>query len=300
MKNGKLECFWGDDRWLLPFVPARPASPAPTATTVACGFKTLRHEGKLTGLAAYGEPNLADRIGRAFRSTSRRRVIETDSSIGSRCTRFIRRCRQDNRETIAASIQKVPRTSPLQSVRCWPRHGARRLGVAGGLFANVRLNRLLAESLPLDEVFIFPAMGDDGLPVGGRCASCCTRATAPRPGSSTASGSTTSISAATTDGTIDATLQAAGVRRLGGRPVETAVDRFAPARSARSIPAAWNTARALGARSIIANPSTTRSTTTSNKRLARSEFMPFAPYRAGGGRGRVFDVDGVNAYAAAS
>ena len=38
--------------------------------------------------------------------------------------------------------------------------------MAGGLFANVRLNRLITETLPLDEVFIFPAMGDEGLPVG--------------------------------------------------------------------------------------------------------------------------------------
>ena len=67
--------------------------------------------------------------------------------------------------------RRSPRTSPLQSVRWWlARSGARRLALAGGLFANVRLNRLLAESLPLDEVFIFPAMGDDGLPVGAALA----------------------------------------------------------------------------------------------------------------------------------
>src|SRR6476646_8474380 len=46
------------------------------------------------------------------------------------------------------------------------RHKVRHLGLGGGLFANVRLNRLLAESCPLDEIFVFPAMGDDGLCVG--------------------------------------------------------------------------------------------------------------------------------------
>jgi carbamoyltransferase len=72
-----------------------------------------------------------------------------------------------DRETIAASIQKVMEDVMLGSIRHWVgRSGARRLGLAGGLFANVRLNRLLAESLPLDEIFIFPAMGDDGR--GGR------------------------------------------------------------------------------------------------------------------------------------
>ena len=43
-------------------------------------------------------------------------------------------------------------------------------GLSGGVFANVKLNRLLAEKFDLDEVFVFPAMGDDGLPVGGALA----------------------------------------------------------------------------------------------------------------------------------
>src|SRR6516165_10188845 len=35
------------------------------------------------------------------------------------------------------------------------------------VFANVKLNRLLAEQLPIDEIFIFPAMGDEGMSAGG-------------------------------------------------------------------------------------------------------------------------------------
>ena len=56
----------------------------------------------------------------------------------------------------------------LRSVeRLLQRHKARHLGLAGGVFANVRLNRVLAERLPLDEIFVFPAMGDEGMPAGG-------------------------------------------------------------------------------------------------------------------------------------
>ena len=56
----------------------------------------------------------------------------------------------------------------LTSVRrLLERYPARKLGLAGGLFANVRLNQLLAEKLPIDEIFVFPPMGDEGLPVGG-------------------------------------------------------------------------------------------------------------------------------------
>ena len=77
---------------------------------------------------------------------------------------------------------------------------------------------------------------------------------------------------------IDDTLAAAGMRRLAGRPVEPRSISFAPARRARSIPAAWSTARA---RSAPARSSRARTTTrindNLNKRLDRSEFMPFAP-----------------------
>ena len=37
---------------------------------------------------------------------------------------------------------------------------------AGGAFANARLNRLLSDKLPIDEIFIYQAMGDDGRPTG--------------------------------------------------------------------------------------------------------------------------------------
>jgi carbamoyltransferase len=59
----------------------------------------------------------------------------------------------------------------LQSLRrLLAKNPTRHLGLSGGVFSNVKLNRLLAEAHDLDEVYIFPAMGDDGLPVGGALA----------------------------------------------------------------------------------------------------------------------------------
>src|SRR5262249_20254541 len=75
---------------------------------------------------------------------------------------------EGQREDVAASIQKVLEDTMLLSVsRLLERHPTRQLGVAGGIFANVRLNRVLAEQLDLDEIFVFPPMGDEGLPIGG-------------------------------------------------------------------------------------------------------------------------------------
>jgi len=55
--------------------------------------------------------------------------------------------------------------------------------------------------------------------------------------------------------------------------------------------------RALGARSILANPSRRETHDLLNKRLSRSEFMPFAPVIAAEKAATVFDVNPVNAYA---
>ena len=65
LKNGALECFYGDDRWLTKTLKETGLASAYGYATVACGFRMLRHEGKLTGLAAYGEPKLAERDGGA-------------------------------------------------------------------------------------------------------------------------------------------------------------------------------------------------------------------------------------------
>jgi carbamoyltransferase len=55
--------------------------------------------------------------------------------------------------------------------------------------------------------------------------------------------------------------------------------------------------RALGARSILANPSRRETHDLLNKRLARSEFMPFAPVIAAVKASTVFDISVANSYA---
>ena len=157
----------------------------------------------------------------------------------------------------------------MQSVRWWlERTGARKLALAGGLFANVRLNRLLAETLPLDEVFIFPAMGDDGLSVGGALTFLHER-----------DGTETWLRhrhrldnvylGQDYDGRIDDALARAGMRRLAGRPVETAVDLIRAGKAARSIPAAWSSARARSAPARSSRARTISDQRLLNKRLDR-------------------------------
>ena len=213
--------------------------------------------------------------------------------------KFLAICKGHDRETIAASIQKVAEDFTVQSVRWWlERTGARKLALAGGLFANVRLNRLLAESLPLDEVFVFPAMGDDGLSVGAALTFLHER-----------DGTETWLQhrhrldnvylGQNYDGAIDDTLRVAGMRRLAGRPVETAVDLIRAGKAGAIYTGRMEFGpRALGARSIIASPHDHAINDNLNKRLDRSEFMPFAPYVLEEDAARVFEITDVNRYAA--
>jgi carbamoyltransferase len=300
LKGGRLECHYGDDRWLTRTLKETGLASAYGYATVACGFKMLRHEGKLTGLSAYGEPKLADAMAACFRFNGNDGLIETDfRNWAAMREKFLAICKGHDRETIAASIQKVAEEFTVQSVRWWlARSGARRLALAGGLVANVRLNRLLAESLPLDEVFIFPAMGDDGLPVGAALALLHAR-----------DGTEKWLQhrrrldnvylGRDYDGAIDDTLSAAGMRRLSGRPVETAVDLIRAGKAGAIYAGRMEFGpRALGARSIIASPHDHAINDNLNKRLDRSEFMPFAPYVLEEDADRVFEISGVNRYAA--
>ncbi len=75
------------------------------------------------------------------------------------------------REDVSASVQLLLENVIINSVgRILARHPLRFLGLSGGVFANVRLNQRLAEELPLDEVFIYPSMSDQGAWRGRRAA----------------------------------------------------------------------------------------------------------------------------------
>jgi carbamoyltransferase len=300
LKNGALECFYGDDRWLTETLKETGLASAYGYATVACGFRMLRHEGKLTGLAAYGEPKLSEEMAAQFRFNDKTGLVETDFKNWSVMReKFLGLCKGHDREAIAASIQKVAEDFTVQSVRHWlERTGARKLALAGGLFANVRLNRLLAETLPLDEVFVFPAMGDEGLSVGAALTFLHER-----------DGTETWLRhrhrldnvylGQNYDGRIDDVLASAGMRRLAGRPVETAVDLIRAGKAGAIYAGRMEFGpRALGARTIIASPHDHAINDLLNKRLDRSEFMPFAPYVLEEDAARVFEITDVNRYAA--
>jgi carbamoyltransferase len=297
--NGAIKTIYGGDECLFTDKPIDSLGRAYSAATLALGFRMDRHEGKLTGLAALGKPVRGDEIASYFRVDKSGRVYSTFSGF-SHMRRFMRHlAKAISPEDLAASIQKVLEDTMLRSIRnLLTNFPSKHLGVAGGVFANVRLNRLLAEQLGLDEIFIFPAMGDEGLPVGSALIYLMER-----------DGLKTWLNRRRPLGpiflgrdytsAIDPALTALPtVRRVQGAPVTQAASRLVEGKIGAIFTGRMEYGpRALGARSILANPSRRETHDLLNERLARTEFMPFAPVVAAERAAEVFDVNGVNARA---
>ena len=299
LANGVLTTIYGGEECLLTDLPADSLGQAYETMTAALGFIPRRHEGKLTGLAAFGRPVLAEEIGARFfvddSGRVRSKFADLDEMHG-----FLRGLAAGiSREDVAASIQQVLEDTMLRSVaRLLDRHKARHLGLAGGVFANVRLNRVLAERLPLDQIFVFPAMGDEGMPAGGALCYLLQRDGLAHWLKQRRPLRDVYLGRDYTD-LIDSELAAgAGVRRTAEEPIAGAARRLHAGQLGAIYTGRMEYGpRALGARSILANPSRRETHDLLNTRLARSEFMPFAPVIAAKNAATVFDVNSVNAYA---
>ena len=298
-KDGKIDCIFGDDRWLRQ--PHRYDSVARgyKYVTQALGFKPWHHEGKITGLAAFGTPLLVKAFSKPFRVNGDG-LLESDfDNEAALREHFMKACAGHSREDCAASIQAFTEEMILASVqRLLERSKVRRLGLAGGLFANVKLNQRLAEQCGLAEVFVVPPMGDEGLVIGGTL-----QYLLERDGLETWLKQRRRLE----DVYWGREYPDAGARflrfspeieRLPGAPVATAAELMAKGKAVAIFTKRMEYGpRALGARSIMASPERRDINESLNKRLDRSEFMPFAPVIAEEDARAVFDVTDTNAYA---
>jgi carbamoyltransferase len=297
--DGALTTIYGGEECLLDPLPTDSLGHAYETVTGALGFIPRRHEGKLTGLAAFGQPVLAGKIGGHFSVDDSGRVRSDFRDFRHMHDTIRSLAVSVSREDAAASIQQVLEDTMLRSVeRLLQRHKARHLGLAGGVFANVRLNRVLAERLPLDEIFVFPAMGDEGMPAGGALCYLLQR-DGLRHWLAQRRRLRDMYFGRDYTGAIDDTLKTtAGVRRTAETPIDGAAKRLHAGQLGAIYTGRMEYGpRALGARSILANPSRRETHDLLNERLARSEFMPFAPVITAEKAASVFDVNAVNAYA---
>lgn len=251
--------------------------------TRALGFRPLRHEGKVLGLAAFGRPIYAQQLRGLYR------VVE-DGQIKSLVhpREIVRQveeiARNGAREDVAASVQETVEEVTLQSLeRILKRHPARCLGLCGGVFANVKLTQRIAERFPFEEILVYPAMSDQGEGAGGALEYLFERdglarwLTQRKPLANVYLGR-------------DYMTGADEVFRAGGAKAEVSlatgrndlVPRIAELIAEGKVVGTYlgrgeYGPRALGARSIMASAVDRKINDWLNARLDRTEFMPFAP-----------------------
>ncbi len=128
------------------------------------GFKPNRHEGKILGLSAHGDP---ERVAIPFPFRMVDGVPTYTQKHGRYAARWLEQFKEYSSEDIAAWLQHNFEREIVGLVRQWvEKTRSRYLALAGGVFANVRLNQKLAELPGIESLFIFPQMGDGGLGVG--------------------------------------------------------------------------------------------------------------------------------------
>jgi len=149
------------------------------SVTRVCGFKSgTRHGGKVTGLAARGNYRVLIEKFRKIVWCEGMRVKTQDeyffdpkkfipdwnSYEPERLKSFIG---DATREDIAAAAQYRLNEVVLELIRNARKVNANnKIVLAGGVFANVLLNQKILELSEIDDVYIFPAMSDAGLACG--------------------------------------------------------------------------------------------------------------------------------------
>jgi carbamoyltransferase len=178
-----------------------------------------------------------------------------------------------SREDVAAAVQR--RLEDVMTDWLRPvlrRTGVRRLALAGGVFGNVKLNQRLYELDEVDEVFVHPNMGDGGNAVGSALH-------AGRNGNGGAPLRDVYLGPSYSDAEIETELRRRGLGFSAHQDIEAQIaSRVAAGRVVGRFNGRMEYGpRALGNRSILANPTDTTVNDVLNARLHRTEFMPFAP-----------------------
>lgn len=298
LNNGEIERLHGASETCSPGL-------VYSEVTHHLGYKRNRHEGKITGLAAYGDE---DRLSGAFEKCMKlsddgksfiynlestggalSRKLKTFSTILkkqriinshiSRVREFMEKeLNSVSREDLSAGVQKRLEDCVARYVAAEFAKGRwKRIALAGGVFANVKLNQRIAEIPGVEEVFIHPNMGDGGISYGAAVL-------AARKNYSEFKIEPKCINdvyfgAGFTNDQIKTSLDRAKIEAAYYEEVEPRIAEYIADKKivGRFDGRMEYGPRALGNRSILADPTETSINDWLNKRLGRTEFMPFAP-----------------------
>ena len=264
-----------------------------SAITACCGFRPNRHEGKITGLAANGSHSsmLHERVLDIFKnsydliesSMSWHGAYNTEKTARLIANQWvidliIDRLGNPTKENLAFAVQKICEDEvDMMAKAILGDVGLSRICLAGGLFSNVRINQGVASKF--DDCYVAPSMTDDGTSLGAAYL---------------AYKVVTSGTGLPKSRLRNMYLgDDVGYRMVGdGLKLENIVrrerqDLASPTQVAKLLAQGKIIGicrgrgefgpRALGNRSIIASASDKLINDRVNKKLGRTEFMPFAP-----------------------
>jgi carbamoyltransferase len=249
------------------------------------GFRPNRHEGKITGLAANGDPE-------RLLPLMRRMIDVEDGRLRARCGDYYQPSYDTYSDVLLETIAAEP---PADVAAAAQRHLENLIAglvtthiagvptsnvcLGGGVFGNVKLNQRILECPGVDNIYVIPPMGDGGLPLhsaavvayrkGGHRYDAPSMALGPRATTDDDAlaallRSYPSLRFTRTDDPQGTLLKALEDNRVIG--LYRGRMEFGP--------------RALGRRSIVYRTDDPSMNDWLNQRLKRTEFMPFAPITA--------------------
>lgn len=280
--------------------------------TEILGFISGRHEGKVTGLAAHGKYNkkLDDIFKQFINYDNKRRdffskniayeindyiskkwVNGFNPNIGTnsfdeklylaqkekQLQTFRKPLEGFSKEDIAFAAQKRLEEIVLEHVvNTVKQTNISNIVLAGGVFANVKLNQKIQELACVDNIYIFPAMNDSGLSVGAALYTeygLLKNKFTPKPLK------TVNLGRKYLNSEIQSILDNNKIKYQTPENIEYEIAKLI---ADGKIIAHFNGRmeygpRALGNRSILASAINVEINDTLNKKLKRTEFMPFAP-----------------------
>jgi len=268
--------------------------------TGALGFKRNRHEGKVTGLAASGLGSRCEKVLREYFDLgadlrfSNRAIGERDKRAESEnMLRFLFTGKYEltdsyyqdlksdlnrgkfQKSDVAAAAQTILEDVVSRVIDdCMCQYRYDNLAVAGGVFANVKLNQTISELESVKRFFVHPNMGDGGGAYGASML-----ALARKMRDSVPHIRDVYWGPEFTDEQIKEALDELAVQAEKVDDIDSKIARIL---ADGKVVGRFNGRmeygpRALCNRSILVEPSQVSVNTELNNRLGRTEFMPFAP-----------------------
>lgn len=143
--------------------------------TFLMGMVPLEHEYKLMGLAPYADPKGVERVFQKLKRLIRFNPKQplgwekTEQCPETYCSyRFFRSLFElDRFDWIAGGLQRFTEMILTQWVsNCVRETGIGRVALGGGIFMNVKANKLIMELPEVKEVFVYPSCGDETNAIG--------------------------------------------------------------------------------------------------------------------------------------